>query len=125
MGVLLTCSNCSWKTNHPNAPLVLRPAEDSRAEIEDMINAGQVYLCYSTRHDEHTGERMLDLSFNIDDVCELSGDSLAIAGAAASRRTRLRNFQAAFQTLGFARSYKAQAPSTVDTTKGSPSDFVV
>mmetsp|Transcript_47213 Transcript_47213/g.109205 ORF Transcript_47213/g.109205 Transcript_47213/m.109205 type:complete len:281 (-) Transcript_47213:32-874(-) len=103
--VLLTCENWSWKASHPTAPLALRPTEDCRRELNEMVDASQLALCYSVSRDPASGGRRLDLNMQYDGTNREG----SVPSQAVPRHIRMRSLQAAFQTLGFARSYRAGA----------------
>lgn len=107
-GVLLICENCSWKSNYPNAPLVYHPSKDGEAEVDAMLDEGQLVLCFIARTCEETGSKRLELHMDLSTVCERTG-----AGVEESAgHSRLRSLQTAFQTLGFTRAYMEGQPSS-------------
>lgn len=104
MGVLLTCQLCSWKSNFPNAPLVYTPSEDGQAEVDSMLESGQLVLCFVYRPEDESGGSRLELHMDLSTVFEWTGDQVQ----SLPRHARLRSVQTAFQTLGFAREYAGQ-----------------
>lgn len=106
--VLLTCEHWHWKSSHPTAPSSLRPTEASRDELDAMVDAGQLILCYSASQDKSTGVKTLELQMQSDRIVG-PADS---PSSKLPRHIRMRSVQAAFQTLGFARLYE-QRPGEV------------
>jgi len=95
--VLLTLEHWSWKSSHPNAPSVLQPTEDCKAELESMAAGGQLALCYVIGRCDETGASRLEL--------QMPFTACAEPGGGLQRRARMRSVQAACQTLGFAKNY--------------------
>lgn len=146
--LVLQCQHCSWRSNFLTAPLELRPSDEARAEVEGMIDADQLVLCYSV--DEVS--RQLKLLLNLDaDAVAVSppaqtetpadaGADIAFRGdetapspspepamkapdAFLPRHALLRSVQAAFQNLGFSRAYdRKESGSTFCTGAASSSD---
>lgn len=112
VAVLLTCEHCTWKTNYPDAPLSLCPGAEGQAEVDAMVDDGQLVLCYVLQLTDELASKSLMLHMDLSTVCEWTGSALQ----AASRHKRLRNMQTAFQTLGFARAYDGKR-LTVETTQ--------
>lgn len=106
----LRCEHWSWKCSHPAAPMVLRPSEDGRRELDDVVEAGQLQLCYALRRDG-AGTRCLELQTSGHPSWDLQ-----------QRHQRLRSLQAAFQTLGFGRCYTDGWPDAAVVGASSSAD---
>merc|ERR1711933_254074 len=98
--VLLTCEHRSWKSSHPTAPSAFRPAEEGREELDRLIEAGSVALCYTIRSRSSTvngvakDTRCLELQAHFDPAV------VGCDGPVVSRHARMRSMQAAVQSLG-------------------------
>eukprot|EP00434_Breviolum_minutum_P014477 symbB.v1.2.012766.t1/scaffold888.1/size154975/3 len=87
-GATLTCQHWSWKCSHPGAPMVLEPSMENRQQLDHLLELEELQLCYVANG------RSIDLQTKGHPSWDLQ-----------QRHQRLRSLQAAFQTLGFARSY--------------------
>lgn len=92
-GATLTCQHWSWKCSHPGAPMVLEPSLENRHQLDELLEAEELQLCYVH------ADRALELQTKGHPSWDLQ-----------QRHQRLRSLQAAFQTLGFARSYSSGWP---------------
>lgn len=103
----LTCTHWSWKCSHDSAPSNFKPTPEGEEELDAMVDAGQLVLCYSAS--AGNGARLLQLQAQ---VC-------SPAQAGLTRHARMRNMQAAFQTLGFASAYLSDLPEQVQSAARS------
>ncbi|CAK0844721.1 unnamed protein product [Prorocentrum cordatum] len=108
--LLLTCDSWHIRSSHPSAPAVFRPTEEGRKEIDAMMEAGQLLLCY-VLGDAGAGTRSLELQAHF----EAAPPQAAVpsvprgVGQPPARRPPRRGLQLAFQALGFARRYQRGA----------------
>eukprot|EP00927_Polykrikos_kofoidii_P085168 TRINITY_DN9188_c0_g1_i2.p1 TRINITY_DN9188_c0_g1~~TRINITY_DN9188_c0_g1_i2.p1 ORF type:complete len:560 (+),score=79.48 TRINITY_DN9188_c0_g1_i2:97-1680(+) len=98
--VYLTCATCSWKSNCPGAPLALRPNEEFRTEIEDMLADSHIVLRYRQGRCHATLTDFLHYDASPSNVAPNDESPEAL-----SRHAQKRCLQAAFQTLGFSARY--------------------
>merc|ERR1712187_639705 len=117
--VILRCGSWHWRTSHPTAPLTLRPTDEVSAEIDSMIDASQLLLCFATRRCSRTGMRLLELQSRLQTPEEALLGASAESASSSTRHKRLRSLQAALQTLGFARTYQKGAPPSPKAPEAS------
>eukprot|EP00435_Cladocopium_sp_Y103_P025106 s1824_g6.t1 len=102
-GAILTCQHWSWKCSHPGAPMVLEPSLETRQQLNQLLDSEELQLCYVA-----TAERSMELQTKGHPSWDLQ-----------QRHQRLRSLQAAFQTLGFARSYTPGWPAEQSGSAGA------
>lgn len=102
-GILLQFETCRWTSGNPGGPDAessLRPDAGCGADLDSMVNAGSISLCYGVGLCVSTGRRML----------VLQTDHAVATGCDVS-------LQATVKGLGLARSYR-QYVKSVDKPRG-------
>lgn len=89
------CNHTKWSSDHPVAPLMLKPTDDGQRNMDKMIEEGRMRLVYSLTKRE--GDLKMEM---------LTGPQAADwSQALGSTHASMRAVQAGVQTLGFVRLY--------------------
>jgi hypothetical protein len=116
--LLFSCESWHLRCSHPSAPMVFRPSDDGRKEIDAMMEEKQLQLCYVPRS-RQDGQRALALQarFELASAHSVGADPAVVT---QPQHTRSRGLQLAFQALGFTKLYidKSEEPTAIP---GNPS----